>query len=83
MLRAAYSKTSSRVLSQTAVTRMPVRFLNLHEYQSKELMAKYNVRVQRGRMAETAAGALEAAKWLKETNAKELVLKAQIHAGGR
>lgn len=44
---------------------MQVRFLDLHEYQSKALMAKHGVRVQRGEMAESAAAALEAAKRLK------------------
>jgi succinyl-CoA synthetase beta subunit len=60
------------------------RFLNLHEYQSKDLMEKYGVQVQKGRMAETAKGAAEVAKWIKTANGKaELILKSQIHAGGR
>lgn len=62
---------------------VPVRFLNLHEYQSKELMASYGVRVQRGKVAHSAEEALEAAKELKASNAKDLILKAQILAGGR
>ncbi len=59
------------------------RFLNLHEYQSKDLMNKFNVRVQRGIMADSAEKAEAAGKQLMETGAKELVIKAQIHAGGR
>jgi succinyl-CoA synthetase beta subunit len=61
-----------------------VRHLNLHEYQSKTLMDKHSVRCQRGREATSAEQAFEAAKWIKTGNPKaELILKAQIHAGGR
>uniref|UniRef100_UPI000E55A0DF succinate--CoA ligase [GDP-forming] subunit beta, mitochondrial isoform X2 n=1 Tax=Urocitellus parryii TaxID=9999 RepID=UPI000E55A0DF len=56
------------------------RWLNLQEYQSKKLMSDNGVRVQRFFVASTASEALEAAKRL---NAKEIVLKAQILAGGR
>ncbi len=45
-----------------------VRFLDLHEYQSKALMAKFGVRVQVGDVADTAAGALAVAKKLKGTS---------------
>uniref|UniRef100_W5MVN3 Succinate--CoA ligase [GDP-forming] subunit beta, mitochondrial n=1 Tax=Lepisosteus oculatus TaxID=7918 RepID=W5MVN3_LEPOC len=58
----------------------PRRWLNLQEYQSKKLMQDYGVAVQRFFVADTASEALEAAKRLK---AKEIVLKAQILAGGR
>jgi len=60
-----------------------VRFLNLHEYQSKGLMEQYGVRVQRGKVAATAEEALKAAEELVAAGAQELVVKAQIHAGGR
>uniref|UniRef100_A0A8C2PFA7 Succinate--CoA ligase [GDP-forming] subunit beta, mitochondrial n=1 Tax=Capra hircus TaxID=9925 RepID=A0A8C2PFA7_CAPHI len=56
------------------------RWLNLQEYQSKKLMSDNGVKVQRFFVADTASEALEAAKRL---NAKEIVLKAQILAGGR
>ncbi|XP_064422335.1 succinyl-CoA ligase [GDP-forming] subunit beta, mitochondrial isoform X5 [Latimeria chalumnae] len=59
---------------------IPRRWLNLQEYQSKKLMAEHGVTVQRFFVADTANDALEAAKNLK---AKEIVLKAQILAGGR
>jgi len=59
------------------------RFLNLHEYHAKELMARHGIRVQRGFMADTPAGAAEAGQKLVDTGALELVLKAQILAGGR
>jgi len=60
-----------------------VRHLNLHEYQSKDLMANYGVRVQKGVMAENGDEADAAAKKLVEEGAVDLVVKAQIHAGGR
>jgi succinyl-CoA synthetase beta subunit len=61
-----------------------VRFLNLHEYQSKDLMEEYGVNVQKGKMAESAADAAKVSKWIKEENPDaELILKGQIHAGGR
>ena len=58
------------------------RFFDLHEYQSKDLMRKYNILVQRGNIATTAA---EAMKVAQDLNVKEgdLILKAQVHAGGR
>jgi succinyl-CoA synthetase beta subunit len=47
-------------------------------------MADYNVRVQKGKVASSAAEAAEAARWLlKEKPGCELIVKAQIHAGGR
>jgi hypothetical protein len=39
----------------TATTRVSKRFINIHEYQSKELMAKHNVAVQRFRVCEAGA----------------------------
>eukprot|EP01138_Halocafeteria_seosinensis_P010452 gb/GECG01010672.1/.p1 GENE.gb/GECG01010672.1/~~gb/GECG01010672.1/.p1 ORF type:complete len:463 (+),score=91.86 gb/GECG01010672.1/:1-1389(+) len=61
-----------------------VRFLNLHEYQSKDLLESYAVSVQKGKVARSADEAYEVAKWLKKENPEaELIVKAQIHAGGR
>ena len=58
--------------------------MNLHEYQGKEILAGYGVRVQRGIVAQTPEEAVEAAKKLQEeTGTGWLVVKAQIHAGGR
>ncbi|KAF9901556.1 Succinate--CoA ligase [GDP-forming] subunit beta, mitochondrial [Lobosporangium transversale] len=67
-------------LAAKAFVASQVRFLNLHEYQSKQLMAKHNVNVQRFAVVETPEQAHNAALSLK---ANELVIKAQIHAGGR
>ena len=58
--------------------------MNLHEYQGKELLAKFGVPIQRGKIATSASGAVKAFKELqKETGTKWAVIKAQIHAGGR
>ena len=61
-----------------------MRYLNLHEYQSKDLMESYGVVVQRGRMASSPEDAAKIAADILKANPKaELILKAQIHAGGR
>ena len=58
--------------------------MNIHEYQAKELLKKYGVRIQEGILAHTAEEAEAAAKSLKrEYNSDWCVIKAQIHAGGR
>ncbi len=58
--------------------------MNLHEYQGKELLKSFGVRIQEGIVADTPDEAVEAAKKLKEqTGTGWWVVKAQIHAGGR
>lgn len=58
--------------------------MNLHEYQAKELLKKYNVPVQEGIPVDTPEKAEEAYKQLKvHYNNSFAVVKAQIHAGGR
>lgn len=58
--------------------------MNLHEFQGKEILASYGVRVQRGLVANNAEEAVEKAKQLtEETGTSWYVIKAQIHAGGR
>lgn len=58
--------------------------MNIHEYQGKAILKSFGVRVQEGIVAETAGQAVEAAKKLKlEYNSDWVVIKAQIHAGGR
>src|SRR5579862_563022 len=54
--------------------------MNIHEYQAKQLLAKFGVAVPRGAVAYTAAEAVEAAR---ELGGKIWAVKAQIHAGGR
>ncbi|MDO5105367.1 ADP-forming succinate--CoA ligase subunit beta [Capnocytophaga sp.] len=58
--------------------------MNLHEYQGKEILSSFGVRVQRGIVAQTPKEAVEAAQQLTaETGTQWYVVKAQIHAGGR
>ncbi len=58
--------------------------MNIHEYQGKEILKSYGVRIQEGIVAETPEQAVEAAKRLtEETGTGWHVIKAQIHAGGR
>ncbi len=58
--------------------------MNLHEYQGKELLKSYGIKIQEGIVANTADEAVAAAKKLKELyNSDWCVVKAQIHAGGR
>ncbi len=58
--------------------------MNLHEYQGKEILSSFGVRVQRGIVASTAEEAVAAAKEMTDkTGTNWWVVKAQIHAGGR
>ena len=58
--------------------------MNLHEYQAKELLKKYNVPVQEGIAVDTVMAAEEAYRQIKtQTGNSFAVIKAQIHAGGR
>ncbi|MGI4738073.1 MAG: ADP-forming succinate--CoA ligase subunit beta [Janthinobacterium lividum] len=58
--------------------------MNIHEYQGKDILKKYGVRVQEGLTADTAEEAVAAAQKLTEqTGTSWYVIKAQIHAGGR
>ncbi len=54
--------------------------MNIHEYQAKELLAKAGVAVPPGKVAYTAAEAVDAARLL---GGNAWAVKAQIHAGGR
>lgn len=58
--------------------------MNLHEYQAKELLKKYNVPVQEGIACSTVAEAEEAYRYINsQYGSRFAVIKAQIHAGGR
>ena len=57
--------------------------MKIHEYQAKNILKKYGVAVPRGEMVETREAAEAAAKKLFEAGATGVVVKAQIHAGGR
>jgi succinyl-CoA synthetase beta subunit len=53
--------------------------MKIHEYQAKQILAKYGVQIPRGEVAETPDKAVEIAQRI----GPRVVLKAQIHAGGR
>jgi succinyl-CoA synthetase beta subunit len=58
--------------------------MNLHEYQGKELLSKFGIKVQRGILATTVEEAVNAyTKLQSDTGTQYAVVKAQIHAGGR
>ena len=58
--------------------------MNLHEYQGKNILNQFGVKIQRGYVASTPDEALAAAKTLtEETGTAWYVIKAQVHAGGR
>ena len=58
--------------------------MNLHEYQGKELLNSFGVRIQRGIVVSSPEKAVEAANKLnEETGTSWWVVKAQVHAGGR
>lgn len=58
--------------------------MNIHEYQAKEILKSYGVTVQEGVVIDNKEDALEAGKTLREkTGTDWVVVKAQIHAGGR
>lgn len=73
--RASPSATVLRAAAQA-------RHLNLHEYQSQELMRSSGISVPRGYDVETRAAALSAAEDIASTCA-DIVVKAQVLAGGR
>ena len=58
--------------------------MNLHEYQGKEILNTFGVKIQKGIVVSNPKDAVEAAKKLtEETGTGWHVIKAQVHAGGR
>ncbi len=58
--------------------------MNIHEYQGKQILKSFGVAIQEGIVADTVDQAVEAAKQMKtDFNSDWVVIKAQIHAGGR
>ena len=58
--------------------------MNLHEYQAKELLKKYDVPIQEGIACSTVAEAEDAYRYINsQYGSRFAVIKAQIHAGGR
>ena len=60
--------------------RVPIRLMNIHEYQAKELLDLFGVANSPGGVASTPE---EAEKIAASLNTQDLVIKAQVHAGGR
>jgi succinyl-CoA synthetase beta subunit len=57
--------------------------MKIHEYQARELLSGASIPVPAGSMVQTVEEAEAAAKALFQSGCKELVIKAQVHAGGR
>jgi succinyl-CoA synthetase beta subunit len=57
--------------------------MNIHEYQAKQLLAQYGVAVPPGEVCDTAEAAKKVAEKLFGAGEKLVVVKSQIHAGGR
>src|SRR5258708_1497483 len=57
--------------------------MNIHEYQAKQLLAQYGVPVPPGDVCDTSEAARAVAEKLFADGASRLVIKAQVHAGGR
>jgi succinyl-CoA synthetase beta subunit len=69
----------------TRAIKTPQRFLNLHEYQAAQLLNKYDVPILMGKPVFSVEDAGPIAREIESTQVKKLglVIKAQIHAGGR
>jgi succinyl-CoA synthetase beta subunit len=57
--------------------------MNIHEYQAKQILARYGVAVPAGTVVEEAGEAQAAVEALFAAGTKAVVVKAQVHAGGR
>ena len=61
-----------------------INHMNIHEYQAKSILKKYNVAIPEGGVVNSPDGAVEVAKKIrKNANSDSWAVKAQIHAGGR
>eukprot|EP01137_Pigoraptor_chileana_P035563 Opistho-2@29784 len=64
----------------TSVSRQQVRNLSIHEYHSMDLLRKFGINVPRGKVARTA---MEAEQIAADLSTEDMVIKAQVLAGGR
>jgi succinyl-CoA synthetase beta subunit len=77
-------KSGHIFLAHTFLSSSKFLYMNLHEYQAKEQLKKYNVPVQEGIACNTATEAEDAYRQIhSQYGSKFAVVKAQIHAGGR
>ncbi|KAI9263327.1 hypothetical protein BDA99DRAFT_437973 [Phascolomyces articulosus] len=79
-LRSASALAARASMAARAPTQQQKRFLNIHEYLSVDLLRKYGINAPRGEVAKTPQEAFEIAKRL---GSDDLVIKAQVLAGGR
>ena len=63
-----------------AVRKIAEKFMNLHEYQAKQLLQRYNIKIPRGEVISTAESAGDI---FRQLEVRKAVIKAQIHSGGR
>jgi len=77
---ASKASGSNSLFGNSKTLKQQVRNLNIHEYQSQGLMKKYGVRVPAGSVADTPA---EAEKIADTLSSQDLIVKAQVLAGGR
>ena len=72
------------MICQFAFTFVKICFMNLHEYQAKEVLKRFNVPVQEGIVCSSPLQAEDAYRQIhSQFGSKFAVVKAQIHAGGR
>jgi succinyl-CoA synthetase beta subunit len=84
ILPSSISAHITAALKQSSNRSGSVRHLNLHEYQSIALLRKYGATVQQGNVASTPNEAKQIAENILSSDpTAELIVKAQIHAGGR
>ncbi|CDS08053.1 hypothetical protein LRAMOSA02002 [Lichtheimia ramosa] len=72
--------TRASMAARAPTQKQQKRFLNIHEYMSVDLLRKYGINAPRGQVAKTPEEAYEIAKRL---GSDDLVIKAQVLAGGR
>lgn len=73
----------TRLLTPLRINLQPRRFLNLQEYQSKEIMAKHGLKIQKFRVASSPDEAEKVLKGSQPFDCDEYVVKAQVLTGGR
>lgn len=76
----AFASRSTTLSINSAAPKITKRFLNIHEYQSQKLLKQFGVNCPNGNVAETPGEALKIAEVL---NSQDVVVKAQVLAGGR
>ena len=80
MLTKSSSALARMAASRIALRTVPSRSLNLHEYQSANILREHGVNTPKGDVAKTPEEAFNIAKMIGSTN---MVIKAQVLAGGR